>query len=50
MKMMTAIMPANFARIRYSRRMNVLAPSLIRADTSAMVALRTGCFFTQRYR
>ena len=49
-RMRTAATAANRTRIPYSLRMKVLAPSLIRADTSIILTFSTDCFFTHRYR
>ena len=45
---MTAATTANLARTMYSRRMKVLAPCLIRAETSSIFRLTVFCFLTHR--
>ena len=41
---------ANLARILYSRRIKVFAPSRISAETSWILALPVFCFLTHKYR
>ena len=45
-----ATIQANTARIPYSRRMNVLAPALMSADTSMMRAFPSFCLRTHKNR